>query len=81
MKTSSVSSTDKMQAAHLVMTRDKKAMTVMVLDGLVFVATLAGDKIDTDLYNSINGYRVTSSWLPLAAFDEILDMIISFGGH
>jgi len=80
MKTSKELSVDRVEAAHLVISKSKHAMTVIVHDGVVIEAILAGGDVALSVYARDCGAFITAMVLPGAAFDEILEMLISFGG-
>lgn len=79
MTSSGTSCEVEFEHAHLVMSRDRRPMTVLVKDGLVIEAVLNGQVLELALYNIINGYQFTSLTMPWAAFDEMLEMVIGFG--
>lgn len=66
---------------HLVLSRDKRPMTVVVKGGLVIEAVLDNARrgVEFTLYELQQGIPLTAGVLPYEAFDEILEMIISFG--
>lgn len=79
MTTSEISCADSIQHAHLVMSRDKQAMTVLVKDGLVIEAILCNDIVLLTTYSLFSSVPIGCVPLSLIAFDEILEMVIGFG--
>lgn len=80
MMSSEASSTETLEHAHLVLSRDKQAMAVMSRDAMVIEATLRNDLglVEISIYD-IWGLPCGMVNLPLVAFDEILEMIVCFG--
>ena len=75
MTNSEVSST--LDHAHLLMTRDRRAMTVVREKGLVIEAILLHNKVALTTYDALTGVPYGAIELPLSAFDEMLDMVIA----
>lgn len=68
-----------LEHAHLHISREKKPQAIMVKDGLLIEGLLMTSSVELNVLDANTGLPITGLVLPLAAFDEILEMIISFG--
>lgn len=65
--------------AHLVITRDKRALAVIVKGGLLIEATLKPGVVELHTFYASDHFPIGEMLLPFEAFDEVLELVINFG--
>jgi hypothetical protein len=81
MSSLEILSQESLSHAYLVLAKDRRPLTVLVKGKLLVEATLEKDGVEFVLYadNGVSYYPVSAGVFPFEAFDEILEMVISFG--